>query len=138
MRVIFADTLYWIAILNPRDTYHTSAVRLDDQLKRAKLVTSELVIVELLTYFSGYGEPFRIKAAEFANELLRIPNVEVVRFTRDYLVKSIEMYHSRGDKEYSLTDCNSMLIMKEKGINEALTYDHHFAQEKYVVLLSKD
>lgn len=138
MRAVFIDTLYWIAILNPRDTYHGAAVQLDDHLKNVKFVTSELVLVEFLSYFSGFGEVFRIKAVQFVNELFRNPNIEIVRFTRDSLLKSIDLYNNRRDKEYSLTDCNSMVIMIDKKINEILTYDHHFTQEKYTVMITKD
>jgi predicted nucleic acid-binding protein len=44
-------------------------------------------------------------------------------------------YTKRPDKGYSLTDCISMLIMRQHGINEALTSDDHFTQEGFTKLL---
>jgi predicted nucleic acid-binding protein len=39
------------------------------------------------------------------------------------------------DKGYSLTDCASMLIMRQKEIQDILTYDKHFLQEGFNALL---
>jgi len=41
---------------------------------------------------------------------------------------------SRPDKEYSLTDCLSMLTMRREGMTEVLTNDHHFTQEGFQIL----
>jgi uncharacterized protein len=45
------------------------------------------------------------------------------------------LYHSRPDKRWSLTDCISFTVMKEEGIAEALTGDHHFEQAGFHALL---
>jgi uncharacterized protein len=42
---------------------------------------------------------------------------------------------SRRDKEWSLTDCISFVVMKERGLTEALTADHHFEQAGFKALL---
>jgi predicted nucleic acid-binding protein len=46
----------------------------------------------------------------------------------------IELYASRLDKGYSLTDCISMMVMKQMGIYEILTHDKHFTQEGLTIL----
>ena len=38
------------------------------------------------------------------------------------------------DKEYSLTDCISMHVMRSEGLTEVLSNDHHFAQEGFHIL----
>ncbi len=38
----------------------------------------------------------------------------------------------RPDKEWSLVDCSSMVIMARRGIAEAFTSDHHFEQGGFV------
>jgi predicted nucleic acid-binding protein len=40
----------------------------------------------------------------------------------------------RSDKGYSLTDCISMIIMRQMGIAEVLTHDKHFTQEGFSIL----
>jgi predicted nucleic acid-binding protein len=45
------------------------------------------------------------------------------------------LHRERPDKEWSLTDCISFVAMREHGIWEALTGDHHFEQGGFVALL---
>jgi len=56
MRTVFVDTNYWVAILSPRDQWHEPACKARDSLRAAKLVTSELVLIEVLNGFSDFGE----------------------------------------------------------------------------------
>jgi predicted nucleic acid-binding protein len=61
--------------------------------------------------------------------------IVVLPQTRDSLLSGFALYKARGDKGYSLTDCISMITMREKGIGEVLTHDHHFEQEGFTLLL---
>jgi predicted nucleic acid-binding protein len=47
----------------------------------------------------------------------------------------LELYSRRPDKEWSLTDCISFVVMEEHGLTEALTTDHHFEQAGFTALL---
>jgi len=49
--------------------------------------------------------------------------------------KGVELYDARPDKEWSLTDCISFVVMSEEQITEALTSDHHFEQAGFTALL---
>ena len=62
-------------------------------------------------------------------------NFEVIEQTRDVFLKGLELYSSRLDKGYSLTDCISMNICREFEVYEILTHDHHFEQEGFQILL---
>ncbi len=44
------------------------------------------------------------------------------------------MYEARSDKGYSLTDCRSMNALRDLGISDVLTNDHHFTQEGFSIL----
>ena len=61
--------------------------------------------------------------------------MEVIPQTPTSFASGFELYARRLDKEYSLTDCISMQTMRERGITEVLTHDHHFAQEGFIVLI---
>jgi type I restriction enzyme R subunit len=63
------------------------------------------------------------------------PNITVVPQTRDLFRRAVDRYENRGDKEWSLTDCASFLVMEELGIKEALAHDHHFEQAGFTALL---
>lgn len=135
MRTLFADTSFWIAIANPKDRWHRRARALRQSLRPVQLVTTEEVLGELLTYFSGHGPMMRQHAARVVHALESDPEIRVLHQTHDSFRSGQELYENRPDKEYSLIDCISMQAMRQHGLNEALTNDHHFEQERFVVLL---
>jgi uncharacterized protein len=61
--------------------------------------------------------------------------VEVVAQTSIQFREALELFASRADKEWSLTDCASFNLMRERGVSEALAHDHHFEQAGFVALL---
>ena len=48
---------------------------------------------------------------------------------------ALSLYLKRPDQRWGLTDCASMVIMRQRGIVEALTSDHHFRQAGFATLL---
>ncbi|HEX8465986.1 MAG TPA: hypothetical protein VF627_15335 [Abditibacterium sp.] len=67
--------------------------------------------------------------------MLASGEVEVRPQTRAQFLAGLALYEARPDKEFSLTDCISMQMMRELGIFEVLTHDHHSAQEEFVALM---
>jgi hypothetical protein len=61
--------------------------------------------------------------------------ITVVPQTAEQFAGALELYKKADDKEWSLTDCASFLIMEERGIRSALTRDRHFAQAGFETLL---
>lgn len=56
------------------------------------------------------------------------PSVVVVDASRELYERGVGLYAERQDKEWSLTDCISFVVMNDQGISEALTTDRHFRQ----------
>jgi uncharacterized protein len=135
MKRVFADTSYWIALLNPRDELHERAVSAAGEHPAGEIVTSEMVLVELLNGLSAYGPPFRDAAARAVRTLLANRKVWVIPQTSDQFRRALERYQAAADKNWSLTDCASFLIMEAEGIQAALSHDRHFAQAGYQILL---
>lgn len=135
MRVVFADAGYWIAILDPTDELHEKAQIVTAQLGPCQIVTTEMVLIELLNFFSGRGENFRKRASETVTDLRTSPGIEVVAQTSDQFDVAVERYTSRSDKQWSVADCASFLLMEERSIKEALTHDRDFEQAGFVALL---
>lgn len=52
----------------------------------------------------------------------------MVPFEPELSTAAVSLYGSRADKDWSLTDCLSFVVMQRRGIAEALTTDHHFEQ----------
>ena len=135
MRKIFADTGYWIALLNPDDDLHQKAKQITTSIKFIPLVTSEMVFTELLNAFSGKGIFYRQKAVKFINYCFDNPEIEVVIQTDELFKSGLDLYNQRPDQAWSLTDCTSFHIMSQKNILEALAYDKHFEQAGFIALL---
>lgn len=135
MRVIFADTVYWVAITNPRDALHDQATKMPDELGEHRIVNSELVLVELLNILSGHGGYLRQSATGLVQRIIDNPYIELVPQTPHLFREALALYRERPDKAWSLTDCASFLIMDERRITEALTHDQHFVQNGYHALL---
>jgi predicted nucleic acid-binding protein len=129
MKEVFADTSFWIALLNEDDEYHQKAHALQQSYSKALTVTTDEVLTEFLAYFSGRGTEARRSAAEFVRTLLNHANVAVLPQSRESFLAGLALYEARSDKEYSLTDCISMRTMQQRGCVEALTTDRHFLQE---------
>jgi uncharacterized protein len=93
------------------------------------------VLAEFLNYFSAQGKSFRKMSIDVTDSLRSDPSIEIIPQTSQQFELARQYYRQRLDKGYSLTDCASMLIMKEQGIQDALTHDRHFEQEGFCALL---
>ncbi len=133
MRVIFADTGYWVASLNPRDQFNAKAREVSRALGRFRILTTEMILDELLAALSKTS--LRPSAVKGVDAILSNPNVEVVPQTSLQFRAAFESYRTVADKEWSLTDCSSFVLMRERGVSEALAHDHHFEQAGFVALL---
>lgn len=131
-QILFADTWYFIAVYDRFDGHHARALRLRSLYGAARVVTHEIVLSEMLSYFSNEGARGREIGVQAARLMLR--NIEVLTPTRPLFERSLDLYAARPDKEYSLVDCMSMLVMRDRGISHVLTNDHHFRQEGFTVL----
>lgn len=137
MKVVFADTLYWVAIAKPGDPWAEPAKRAKTALGPTRLVTTDEVLAEFLAALSAGGSDLRRAAAQMVRAIQANPNVKVAPQTRATFLAALARYEARLDKQYSLTDCSSMNAMDAEGIREVLTNDHHFEQEGYAVLIRK-
>jgi len=137
MKTVFADTHYWYALVNPRDQWNEPAQKAQAGLDPVVLVTTDEVLGEFLAMMSRGGPEIRDTAVKIVKAIMSNSNIRVVPQTRDSFLQALKLYADRRDKEYSLTDCASMNVMKAEDIREVLTHDHHFEQEGFEVLLKK-
>jgi len=136
MKSVFADSHYWIAIVKPGDQWTDAAKAAKSSLGDVFLVTTDEVLTEFLAALSK-GEHMRRQAAKMVRAIQANPNIRVVPQTRDSFLKGLTLYEDRSDKEYSLTDCISMNVMRSESIVQVLTHDHHFEQENFSVLMKR-
>lgn len=133
---VFVDSAQYIAFLQATDDLHDAAVETAELLSDVSLVTSEGVLVEVLNFFSKFGVHYRRQAVALVDALMNEPTLAIEPQTTNLLSEGIELYRQREDKDYSVTDCMSMVTCRRHGVREVATHDHNFVQEGYAILLS--
>jgi uncharacterized protein len=133
MRRIFADTSYWMALVNPRDQIHRKAMSVSQELSTESLFTTEMVLVEVLNGFSD--SLYREAVGRMVAGLRQDQNLTIVRQTPAQFESALQRYQQSADKSWSLTDCASFEVMEAENIEAALTHDRHFAQAGFETLL---
>ena len=128
----FADTHFYLALLNPSDAHHRAALELAKGSYHP-IVASAWVLTEVADGLAN--PPLRRLAIELIDELRSDPSVEVVESDMELLASGWNLYRDRPDKAWSLTDCVSFVIMKDHRLTEALTHDRHFKQAGFRILL---
>src|SRR5919108_5864 len=98
MSLVFGDSDYWIALLHPNDQLHHKATDCSKRLGRKRVITSEMVMTEVLNYFSNQGPPLREAAAAWAKNLPDQPRVTVVPQSDAQFHQAVEFYRQRLDK----------------------------------------
>jgi len=132
MKAVFADTFYYLALLDPHDSTHEDAVNVTRALDSG-IVTSAWVLLEL-----GNSLPaprHRKVFVDFLDKLRENSGVTIYEADRELFDLGVELYRGREDKDRSLTDCISFIVMKRDGIDEALTGDRNFEQAGFKALL---
>lgn len=133
---LLVDTVYLIATFDQSDQWTQSADRLAEVVSSRRLVTTDGVIGEFLAHFSRYDHERRVQAATYAQRLKSSPRVEVVELTTELVNAAIDAYANEFRyTRLSLQDCISILVMRERGISEALTADREFTLAGISVLM---
>src|ERR1700682_6445859 len=133
MRRIFADTSYWMALVNPRDEIHQKAMSVSRQLSSESLLTTEMVLVEVLNSFSD--SLYRGVVGRMVASLRQDQNLMIMPQTPAQFESALQRYQQAADKGWSLTDCASFEAMEAENIEAALTHDRHFVQAGFEALL---
>jgi predicted nucleic acid-binding protein len=123
VKACFADTFYFLALISARDEAHRQAVKISESLT-CPVFTTTWVLTELANAMSQ--PPRRERFAFFLERFQREPRTVIVSTTDELFEAGLALYLERADKDWSLTDCISFVVMKREGLTQALTADHHF------------
>ncbi len=132
MNRVFADTWFFLAILNPSDPNHARAL-VASRTVRNHRVTTDWVLVEVGDALSRMGN--RDVFIRFYDWIQGRHGITIVPATRKLLEDGISLYRYRRDKDWPLTDCISFVVMEDEQIGDALTGDKHFEQAGFNALL---
>ena len=133
MKTVFADSYYFLALMNAQDEGHAKAIDFARNF-RGFTVTTEWVLTEVGDALSQpLQRPAFLRVLEIAQGN---PRVTIVEATHELFARGIKLFASRPDKDWSLTDCLSFVVMEEQAIRDALTADHHCIQAGLNALLN--
>lgn len=132
--MIFVDTSFFVALLDPRDGNHARAVKALSVLREQRLgdalLTTNNVVLETITvarYEVGHALAVRAGQLLYGEKLARLH-----RTNADEEAAAFEYLKKYRDKEYSAVDCLSFVVMEKRGITEALAFDSDFSH-RFVV-----
>ena len=136
MNEVFVDTSGWVSSFVRTDPHHAKASTLMTQWQQQnrRVVTTNYVLSELIALFTR----FRVQRSIVLDYIKAIRSatwVEIVHVDEALDAEAWRLLAERLDKEWSLVDCASFVVMKGRGLTEALTTDKHFAQVGFVRLL---
>jgi uncharacterized protein len=129
---VFADTFYFLAIVHRGDAAHNRARSLSDEL-RDPILTTAWVLTEVADAMAG--QALRQVFLRLMETLTGDPDCTIVPPSEELFADGLKLYGGRPDKDWSLTDCISFVVMQQHGITRALTGDRHFEQAGFQALL---
>lgn len=133
---LFVDTSGWAYLVDRHNPLHQEmrAVYQHALNQRRLLVTTNYIIAELIPLLTSRSRIPRQQIFAFVDALKTAPHVEAIHIDATLDAAAWVLLKSRIDKEWSLVDASSFLVMTMHGMTEALTTDHHFAQAGFVRL----
>lgn len=132
MAVYFADASFWIALVDRRDAYHSKASDWSLRIS-GSIITTQAVLLETVNTFAR--PDWREKIIAFVNHVVARDDIVVVPFSSPIWDRGWQLFCDRRDKSWSLTDCISFEVMRERELTDALTADSHFVQAGFRSLL---
>ena len=97
------------------------------------MVITDAIFLEIANALS---RNYKQEAIQIIEELNSSENVEIVRLTPELFERTFDLYKKRQSKSWGLVDCLSFIIMQDKNINFALSFDQHFIQAGFQLLTS--
>jgi hypothetical protein len=128
VKALFVDTAGWMACADAADPAHRRARAARDAALEAghMLVTTDYVVDETLTLIRmrlGIAAAEAWWAQVDGSSRVRHETIDALRAE-----KARAVFFRHRDKDYSFTDCTSLVVMRELKLKEALTTDRHFRQ----------
>lgn len=133
MTTVFADSYYYLAMVNVSDEGHVKAIEFLSSFG-GRLITTEWILMEVGDALSKSHD--RTAFLELLQIIQNDAQTDIIEATHDLFTRGVDLFANRPDKDWSLTDCTTFVVMDGAGVHEALTADRHFEQAGFVALLA--
>ena len=133
---LFVDTSGWVYLIDRHEPFHKQVQAVYQYAVRQgrHLVTTNYIITELVALLTNRTQIPRQQIFTFVDMLKITPYVEIIYIDIEFDKQAWSLLKARDDKEWSLVDASSFVIMTRYGMREALTTDHHFTQAGFIRL----
>lgn len=135
MNRIFIDSGFVIALINSRDQYHKQASDMSSRYENRPVLITDAVLLEI---GNALARSHRLEAANTIEYFLTSAEAEVVHLAPRLFEQALSVYRRHQDKTWGLVDCISFVVMREAGVTAALTFDRHFEQAGFQVLMREE
>lgn len=136
MSEIFVDTAGWVSLLGDDEDFHdeVEAEYHEALAQKRHLVTTNYVLTEVVALLTSRPLVPRPRMIAFVDALKASPYIEFLFISQALHEHAWEFLKSRANLDWSLVDASSFVLMRQRGITEALTLDHHFEQAGFIRL----
>ena len=131
---LFIDTGYFLALLNKKDKNHNIAKNNINKLKESKIIISDFILFETITFFNSSLKNHNL-AVTLLNFINSKDNIEIIEVNHQIKSNALSIFLKYSDKDFSFTDCTSFAIMEELNIVDAFSFDIHFKQMGFNILV---
>ena len=133
--MIFVDTSFIIAWINPQDHLHQRSLQLVSEYEELPWLTTDCILLEV---GNSLARNYKEKAVAVIDNFLSDEDVKIVGLDADLFHRAFELFRDRDDKKWGIIDCVSFIVMDDHACNMAFTHDRHFVQAGFEALLRHD
>lgn len=130
----FIDTNFITALVNERDELHAKALELSELFEGQKFLLTDAVLLES---GNALAKRYRTEVIDIIDQFQNSADVEIIRLDPEIFEAGFNLFKQHKDKTWGLVDCISFVVMNERGVTEALTYDQHFVQAGFRALMKE-
>jgi uncharacterized protein len=137
MAELFVDTSGWGCLFDAAQPHHELATNLyrNARSQNHRIITTNYILTELVALFTSPLRMPRPTVIKLMDSIKNSTHIEILYVDNSLDQEIWSLFRRRPDKQWSWVDCASFVVMQQRGIQEALTTDHHFEQAGFVRLL---
>lgn len=132
MEIVLVDTSFLFSYYNFEDKHHYAARDYFNNVVKSQtyplaFLLTDYIFDELITLILIRTKN-KIQAIFTGNSILNSQTLKLIYLQEETISKAWTKFCRYLDKQWSFTDCTSMVFMEENGIQKVACFDDHFKQ----------